>query len=100
MQLNKKNSSSSLAEIIQLNSYNNIHNKNPKNTTSSNINSSLSQNNIKKPFNKNGLLSKSQLKLASYIEQNKDVTLAGTKRFTDKTGEYYLKNVQLQKKKG
>ena len=99
MQLNKKNSSSSLAEIIQLNSYNNIHNKNPKNTTSSNINSSLSQNNIKKPFNKNGLLSKSQLKLASYIEQNKDVTLAGTKRFTDKTGEYYLKNVQLQKKK-
>ena len=55
---------------------------------------------IKKPFNKNGLLSKCHLKLASYIEQNKDITLAGTKRFTDKSGEYYLKNVQLKKKKG
>ena len=53
-----------------------------------------------KPFNKNGLLSKCHLKLATYIEQNKDVTLAGTKRFTDKSGEYYLKNVQLKKKKG
>jgi hypothetical protein len=53
-----------------------------------------------KPFNKNGLLSKCHLKLATYIEQNKDVTLAGTKRFTDKSGEYYLKNVQLIKKKG
>ena len=53
-----------------------------------------------KPFNKNGLLSKCHLKLATYIEQNKDVTLAGTKRFTDKSGEYYLKNVQLRKKKG
>ena len=51
-----------------------------------------------KPFNKNGLLSKCHLKLATYIEQNKDVTLAGTKRFTDKSGEYYLKNVQLKKK--
>ena len=52
---------------------------------------------FKKPFNKNGLLSKCHLKLASYIEQNKDVTLAGTKRFTDKSGEYYLKNIQLKK---
>ena len=34
--------------------------------------------------------------MASYIKQNKDVTLQGTKRFTDKSGEYYLKNVQLQ----
>ena len=55
---------------------------------------------LKKPFNKNGLLSKCHLKLASYIEQNKGVTLAGTKRFTDKSGEYYLKNIQLKKKKG
>jgi hypothetical protein len=31
---------------------------------------------IKKPFNKNGLLSKCHLKLASYIEQHKDITLA------------------------
>ena len=44
------------------------------------------------------MLSKCHLKLATYIEQNKDVTLAGTKRFTDKSGEYYLKNVQLKKK--
>jgi hypothetical protein len=50
----------------------------------------------KKPFRATGLLNKSQLKLASYIKQNKDVTLQGTKRFTDKSGEYYLKNVQLQ----
>ena len=53
---------------------------------------------VPKPFNKNGLLSKCHLKLATYIEQNKDVTLAGTKRFADKSGEYYLKNVQLKKK--
>ena len=42
------------------------------------------------------MLNKSQLKLASYIKQNKNVTLQGTKRFTDKSGEYYLKNIQLQ----
>ena len=106
--INKKDSNSSLADVVKLKSYNNIHDFNNStnnniniknnNITTSNINSSLSQSNIRKPFNKNGLLSKSQLKLASYIEQNKDVTLAGTKRFTDKTGEYYLKNVQLQKK--
>ena len=34
--------------------------------------------------------------MASYIKANKDVTLQGTKRFTDKSGEYYLKNIQLQ----
>ena len=50
----------------------------------------------KKPFKATGLLNKSQLKLASYIKANKDVTLQGTKRFTDKSGEYYLKNIQLQ----
>ena len=44
-------------------------------------------------------MNKSQLKLASYIKKNKDVTLAGTKRFTDKSGEYYLKNIQLQNSK-
>ena len=53
----------------------------------------------KKPFKATGLLNKSQLKLASYIKANKDVTLQGTKRFTDKSGEYYLKNVQLQNRK-
>ena len=53
----------------------------------------------KKPFRGLGLLNKSQLKLASYIKQNKNVTLQGTKRFMDKSGEYYLKNIQLQNKK-
>ena len=53
----------------------------------------------KKPFRATGLLNKSQLKLASYIKANNDVTLHGTKRFTDKSGEYYLKNVQLQNRK-
>ena len=36
--------------------------------------------------------------MASYIKQNKNVRLEGTKRFMDKSGEYYLKNVQLQNK--
>jgi hypothetical protein len=53
----------------------------------------------KKPFKATGLLNKSQLKLASYIKANKDVTLQGTKRFMDKSGEYYLKNIQLQNSK-
>ena len=84
-----KNDLPSLAEIISID----FNNNNNRNTSSSS-----SHKTIAKPFNKNGLLNKSQLKLASYIEQNKDVTLTGTKRFTDKSGEYYLKNVQLQKK--
>ena len=53
----------------------------------------------KRPFRGLGLLNKSQLKLASYIKQNKNVTLEGTKRFMDKSGEYYLKNIQLQNKR-
>ena len=53
----------------------------------------------KKPFKATGLLNKSQLKLASYIKANKDVTLQGTKRFMDKSGEYYLKNINLQNSK-
>ena len=53
----------------------------------------------KKPFKSHGLLNKSQIKLASYIKANKDVTLQGTKRFMDKSGEYYLKNIQLQNRK-
>ena len=81
----------SLAEIALKKNNNNIN-------SSSNQTSTLSGKTVRKPFNKNGLLNKSQLKLASYIEKNKDITLTGTKRFTDKSGEYYLKNVQLQKK--
>ena len=37
------------------------------------------------------------MKLASYIEKHKNITLSGTKRFSDKSGEYYLKNVLLKK---
>ena len=44
-------------------------------------------------------MNKSQLKLASYIKANNDVTLHGTKRFTDKSGEYYLKNIQMQNRR-
>ena len=53
----------------------------------------------KKPFRATGLLNKSQLKLASFIKKHKDVTLQGTKRFMDKSGEYYLKNVQMQNRR-
>ena len=57
-----RNNTLSLAEImINMNNNNNS--------------SSSSQKTIVKPFNKNGLLNKSQLKLVSYIEQNKDITL-------------------------
>ena len=76
----------------------NMNNNNNNNNNNNSSSSSQTKNTMPKPFNKNGLLNKSQLKLASYIEQNKDITLTGTKRFTDKSGEYYLKNVQLQKK--
>ena len=86
----------SLADMMV--NINNKNNNNKNNDNSSNQTSYSSQKTIPKPFNKNSLLNKSQLKLASYIEQNKDITLTGTKRFTDKSGEYYLKNVQLQKK--
>ena len=90
----KSKDSTSLAELALKKNSNAINNIN----NSSNQTSTVSGKTIRKPFNKTGLLNKSQLKLASYIEQNKDITLTGTKRFTDKTGEYYLKNVQLQKK--
>ena len=90
----KSKDSTSLAELALKKNSNAINNIN----NSSNQTSTVSSKTIRKPFNKTGLLNKSQLKLASYIEQNKDITLTGTKRFTDKTGEYYLKNVQLQKK--
>ena len=47
----------------------------------------------------NTLINKLQFSLANYIKSNKTkITLIGTKRFTDKTGEYYLKNVLVEKK--
>ena len=33
------------------------------------------------------------------MKNHKDVTLQGTKRFMDKSGEYYLKNVQMQNRR-
>lgn len=45
------------------------------------------------------LINKYQLSLAKYIKKNKDyIRLSGTKRFLGKSGEYYLKNVLLEKK--
>ena len=47
----------------------------------------------------NTLINKLQFSLANFIKSNKTkITLTGTKRFTDKTGEYYLKNVLVEKK--
>ena len=72
-----------------------------KNTDNSSIIKTLETNYLKKkkPFRATGLLNKSQLKLASFIKNHKDVTLQGTKRFMDKSGEYYLKNVQMQNRR-
>jgi hypothetical protein len=44
------------------------------------------------------LLNKAQLHLANYIKHHSDVNLKGTKRFSEKSGEYYLKNILLGKK--
>ena len=45
------------------------------------------------------LMNKYQLSLANYIKTNKnEIRLSGTKRFKDKSGEYYLKNVLFAKK--
>ena len=45
------------------------------------------------------LMNKYQLSLAKCIKSNKNsIRLAGTKRFMDKSGEYYLKNVLFAKK--
>ena len=73
----------------------------PKKLDNSSVLKSLESNYLsnKKPFRATGLLNKSQLKLASFIKNHKDVTLQGTKRFMDKSGEYYLKNVQMQNRR-
>ena len=38
-------------------------------------------------------MDESQLKLACYIEKHNSNTLSGTKRFSEKRSEYYLKSV-------
>ena len=65
-------------------------------TTFNRISQIIEQNKMgKKPVT---LLNKAQLQLASYIKEHSDVNLKGTKRFTDKSGEYYLKNILLGRK--
>ena len=44
-------------------------------------------------------MDESQLKLACYIEKHNSNTLSGTKRFSEKRSEYYLKSVFQKKKK-
>lgn len=44
------------------------------------------------------MINKFQLSLATYIHDHKsEIKLKGTKRFSEKTGEYYLQNVLLKK---
>ena len=41
----------------------------------------------------NNLLKKCQIRYNSFIKEHRDVTMSGTKRFEDKSGEYYLQNM-------
>ena len=41
----------------------------------------------------NDLIKKCQMRFNTFIQQHRDITLSGTKRFEDKSGEYYLKNL-------
>ena len=41
----------------------------------------------------NNLIKKCQLKYNSFIQDHRDVTMSGTKRYEDKSGEYYLQNL-------
>ena len=48
----------------------------------------------------NNLIQKCQMRYNSFLKENKDVTMVGTKRYDDKSGEYYLLNSEkLHKKK-
>ena len=40
----------------------------------------------------NNLIQKCQMRYNSFLKENKDVTMVGTKRYDDKSGEYYLLN--------
>ena len=50
------------------------------------------KNNNKKDYS-NNLLKKCQIRYNSFIKEHRDVTMSGTKRFEDKSGEYYLQNM-------
>ena len=49
--------------------------------------------NIPKKNYSNNLLKKCQMKYNSFIQEHRDVTMSGTKRYEDKSGEYYLQNL-------
>ena len=52
----------------------------------------LQNNNNKKDYS-NNLLKKCQIRYNSFLKEHRDVTMSGTKRFEDKSGEYYLQNM-------
>ncbi len=47
----------------------------------------------------NNLIQKCQMRYNSFLKENKDVTMVGTKRYDDKSGEYYLLNSEKLHKK-
>ena len=62
-----------------------------------NKSSNIKDNNQKKKYN-NNLLKKCQMKYNSFIQEHRDVTMSGTKRYEDKSGEYYLQNLDKYQK--
>ena len=74
--------------------FNEIEKKN-----SNNINK---KNNIKTSKKSENLLKKYQNNLTHFLQTHQDIKLSGNKRFKDKSGEYYLKNIstsEIKKKK-
>ena len=53
---------------------------------------SMNKNIPKKNYSTN-LLKKCQMKYNSFIKEHKDLTMSGTKRYENKSGEYYLQNL-------
>ena len=52
----------------------------------------INKNIPKKNYSTN-LLKKCQMKYNSFIKEHKDLTMSGTKRYENKSGEYYLQNL-------
>ena len=51
------------------------------------------KNNIKTSKKSENLLKKYQNNLTHFLQTHQDIKLSGNKRFKDKSGEYYLKNI-------
>ena len=48
----------------------------------------------------NDILKKCQMNYNTFLKENKDVTMSGTKRYEDKSGQYYLHNsIKFQRNK-